>query len=237
MATTISGSARFSEKVVLNKLLLLCGIISSLLYVAANIFIPMQYPGYNLAAQTVSELSAVGAPTRQLWVQSLSVYSVLVVCFGWGIWRSAGKNKRLRVASILLAAYAIIGMFWPPMHQREVLAAGGGTLTDTLHIAFTMITVPLMLMVVGFGATSFGKTFRVYSIISVVVIIVFGVLTGLSSPRMEANLPTPWMGVLERVSIGAYMLWIAVWAVILLRGCREPVALVKYGDLSNCNKS
>jgi len=220
MATTISGSTGFSEKVLLNKLLLVCGIISSLLYVAANIFIPMQYPGYSLATHTVSELSAIGAPTRQLWVQSLTVYSVLVVSFGWGIWRCAGKNRRLRIAGILLAAYAVIGIFWPPMHQREVLAAGGGTLTDTLHIAFTLITVPLMLMVVGFGAASFGKTFRIYSIVSVVVIIAFGVLTGFASPRMEADLPTPWMGVWERISIGAYMLWIVVLAVKLLRGRR-----------------
>src|SRR5690606_5033742 len=145
-------SAGFSEKVLMDRLLLVCGILSSLLYVAANIFVPMQYPGYNLASQTVSELSAVGTPTRQLWVGLLIVYSILVVGFGWGAWRSAGNDRRLRIAGILIAVYAIIGVFWPPMHQREVLAAGGGTLTDTLHIAFTFITVPLMLSVMGFSA-------------------------------------------------------------------------------------
>ena len=118
---------------------------------------------------------------------------------------------------MLIALYAIVGIFWPPMHQRDVLAAGGGTLTDTFHIAFTFITVPLMLLVMGFSATSFGKTFRVYTIISLVMVIGFGVLTGLASPRMEADLPTPWMGVWERISIGAYMLWVVVLAIILLR--------------------
>lgn len=217
MATTISGSTGFLEKVLLNKLLFACGILSSLLYVAANIFVPMQYPGYSLASHTVSELSAIGTPTRQLWVQLLSVYSILVVSFGWGIWRSAGNNRRLRTVGMLIALYAIVGIFWPPMHQRDVLAAGGGTLTDTFHIAFTFITVPLMLLVMGFSATSFGKTFRVYTIISLVMVIGFGVLTGLASPRMEADLPTPWMGVWERISIGAYMLWVVVLAIILLR--------------------
>lgn len=217
MATTISGSAGFLEKVLLNKLLFTCGILSSLLYVAANIFVPMQYPGYSLASHTVSELSAIGTPTRQLWVQLLSVYSILVISFGWGIWRSAGSNRRLRIVGICIMLYAIVGIFWPPMHQRDVLAAGGGTLTDTLHIAFTFITVPLMLLGMGFSASSFGKIFRAYTIISLVIVIVFGVLTGLASPRMEADLPTPWMGVWERISIGAYMLWVVVLAVILLR--------------------
>lgn len=189
MATTISGSTGFLEKVLLNKLLFSCGILSSLLYVAANIFVPMQYPGYSLASHTVSELSAIGTPTRQLWVQLLSVYSILVLSFGWGIWRSAGNNRRLRIVGMLIALYAIVGIFWPPMHQRDVLAAGGGTLTDTFHIAFTFITVPLMLLVMGFSAASFGKTFRVYTIISLVMVIGFGVLTGLASPRMEADLP------------------------------------------------
>ena len=49
------------------KALLICGILSSLLYFAINIIVPMQYPGYNSASQVPSELSAIGAPTRMLW--------------------------------------------------------------------------------------------------------------------------------------------------------------------------
>lgn len=217
MATTISGSTGFLDKTLLDKLFIACGILSSLLYVAANIFIPMQYPGYSLASQTVSELSAIGSPTRQLWVQLLSVYSILVIGFGWGMCRVAGKKKSLRLAGILIAVYAVIGFFWPPMHTREVLAAGGGTLTDTLHVVFTLVTVPLMLLVMGFASAALGKSFRYYSVISLLIVIFFGVLTGLSSPQMEANLPTPWMGVWERISIGAYMLWVVVLSVFLFR--------------------
>lgn len=217
MAATISGSTGFLDKTLLDKLLIASGILSSLLYVAANIFIPMQYPGYSLASHTVSELSAIGSPTRQLWVQLLSVYSILVIVFGWGMCRVAGKKGSLRVAGILIAVYAVIGFFWPPMHTREVLAAGGGTLTDTLHVVFTLAAVPLMLLVMGFASAALGKLFRLYSVISLVIMIFFGVLTGLSSPQMEANLPTPWMGVWERISIGAYMLWVGVLSVLLLR--------------------
>jgi hypothetical protein len=48
------------------QLLLACGLLSSLLYVAMNVVVPMQWQGYSSAAQTVSELSAIGAPTRPL---------------------------------------------------------------------------------------------------------------------------------------------------------------------------
>ena len=207
------------------KILLVCGILSSLLYVAMNIFVPMQYKGYNSASQTVSELSAIDTPTRILWVSLAIVYTLFVIAFGLGVWKSSEQNRNLRIAGGLMILNAVVGVFWPPMHQREVLAAGGGTLTDTLHIVFTMITVPLFLLAIGFGASTFGKRLRIYSIVTIVVLIVFGVLTGLDSPRMEANLSTPWIGVWERISIGAYMLWVVVFTVALLRKRKKENAI------------
>jgi hypothetical protein len=208
---------RSSEKISLTKILLTCGIISSLFYVAINVFVPMQYDGYNAASQTVSELSAIGAPTRSMWVFLVTIYSLLVVAFGAGVWQAGDGNRYLRLTGGFISAYIMIGFFWPPMHMREALAAGEKSLTDALHIAFTMITVPLMLLIIVFGAAAFGRTFRIYSAFTFVVLVVFGVLTGKASPQLEANLPTPWMGVYERISIGAYMLWVVVFAMILLR--------------------
>jgi hypothetical protein len=199
------------------KLLLSCGILSSLFYVAMNIFVPMLYEGYNVGSQTVSELSAIDAPTRPIWIVLAIIFAVLAAAFGWGVWKFAGQKRPLRIAGFMMILYVSIGLFWPPMHQREVLAAGGGTLTDTLHIAFTFVTVPLMLLIIGFGAAAFGKSFRLYSILTIIVLIGFGILTGLAAPRMEQNLATPWMGIWERISIGAYMVWQFVFAVILLR--------------------
>ena len=45
--------------------LLVCGILSSLLYVAMNVFVPMLFEGYSLVSQTVSELSAIGERTMR----------------------------------------------------------------------------------------------------------------------------------------------------------------------------
>jgi hypothetical protein len=217
MKTTWLRPLRLSEKALLRKVLLTCGIISTLYYFAINVFVTMQYEGYNAASQTVSELSAIGTPTRSMWVFLVTIYGLFIVAFGAGVWQSGNGNRYLRLSGGFMVAYSIIGFFWPPMHQREVLAAGEGSLTDTLHIAWTMITVPLMLLIIGFGAAALGKIFRIYSAISFVVLIVFGFLTGIASPDMEANLPTPWMGVWERISIGAYMVWVMVFAMMLLR--------------------
>jgi hypothetical protein len=193
--------------------LLVCGILSSLLYVAMNIMAAMLYEGYNSASQTVSELSAIGAPTRPLWVVLAIPYTLLVTAFGLGVWKSMSGNRPLRVVGGSLMAHGVIGLFWPPMHLRGIEP----TLTDTMHIVFTMVTVLLMMLAIGFGAAAFGNWFRLYSIATMVILIVFGALTGLDAPGVAANLPTPWIGVWERINIGAFLLWVVMLAAALLR--------------------
>jgi len=203
----------------LRKTLLVCGILSSMLYAAMTVVIAMQWEGYSSASQTISELSAIGAPTRPVWVRLGAVYTVLVIAFGWGIWRSAGRNRALRIVGSLILAYGLLGVLWPfaPMHLREVLAAGGGTRSDTLHLVLASVTVLLMLLAIGCAASAFGKPFRRYSIATLAVLAAFGAMTFVDAPRLAANLPTPWVGVWERINIGVFLLWVVVLAVALLR--------------------
>jgi hypothetical protein len=209
------------------KILLICGILSSLLYIVVNVVTTILYEGYSPVSQTVSELSAIGAPTRQLWVSLMIPYSLFVIAFGCGVWQSASGNRRLQIVGALFIADAVIGFFWPPMHQREVLAAGGKTLTDTLHIVFTIVTVPLMMLAIGFGAAALGKQFRLYSIATLVILVISGIFTGIDGPKIEANLPTPWIGVWERINIGVYMLWVIVFAIILLQREKQLASLTE----------
>ncbi len=209
----------------MKRLLLSCGVLAALLYIA--MMQAIRYDGYDWVSQVVSELSAVGAPSRPLWFWLAWVYTALVLAFGWGIWTSAGSNRRLRVVGGLILVSGLLGFIWPfaPMHQREVLAAGGGDLSDTLHIALSAVTVPLFLLTVGFGAVSFGPRFRVYSIATIVIALAGGLVTAVQAPGISANLPTPTIGVWERINIGAYMLWLGVLAFTLLRR-RETAAPV-----------
>ena len=67
------------------------------------------------------------------------------------------------------------------MHQREVLAAGGGTFSDTMHVALGGVTVLLMFLAIGVGATAFGRRFRLYSIGTVAMLLTFGAFVSLES--------------------------------------------------------
>lgn len=208
------------------KILLLCGILASVLYLATNIYVPMEYPGYSVMDQTVSELSAIGAPTRQTWVILMIPYGLLTLLFGWGVYIAGAGNRPLRLAGIFIILHAVIGAFWPPMHPREVLAAGGGTLSDTLHIVWTFFIVPLMMLSIGFGGWSLGKGFRVYSFLSIALLLLTGILTGMQSADMQKNLPTPLIGFWERISIGVFMIWVIAFALVLIKKERKLLSAV-----------
>src|ERR671925_1297602 len=156
---------------------------------------------------------------------------VVVIAFGWGVWMSAYRLRSIRVVGGLIIAYGSLGLLWPfaPMHLRETLAAGGSTLSDTMHLVLASMTVLLMLLAIGVGAAAFGKRFRLYSIASLVILVACGVLTFLNSPRVQANLPTPWAGVWERINVGVFLLWVVVLAAILLRA-RDTAAGTGHTD-------
>ena len=204
------------------KILLTCGILAMLWYIVVNIIIPPLYPGYEIRSQTVSELSAIDAPTQALWFWLCLPYTPLFIAFGFGIWLSANGNRKLQIVAATIIFDAILGLFWPPMNRREVLAAGGGTISDTLHLVWAFIHLALMLLMIGFGAAAFNRSFRLFSATIVLIFIVFGILTTMESDELAANLPTPYLGIWERINMAAYMLWVIVFAIKLLKRNTKP---------------
>jgi hypothetical protein len=211
--------AAAAEVAMLRRTLLVCGIVSSMWYAVMTAFIATRWPGYSSVSQTISELSAIGAPTRSLWLLPAAIYTILVAAFGWGVLKSAGRSRGLRVAGASIIAYGSLGLLWPfaPMHLREVLAAGGGTATDTLHLALAGVTVVLIMVSMASAATACGARFRLYSTASLAVLFACGALTFAEAPKVGANLPTPWIGVWERINLGVFLVWVVVLSAALLR--------------------
>jgi len=217
-------------RVALRNAWLVCGILSSLLYAGMTVLVPTQWPGYDSTSQVVSELSAVGAPTRSLWMALGFLYTLLVTAFGWGVWQAAEDDRRLQVTGILIVTYGALGLVWPfaPMHLHEDLAAGGGTFTDTLHIILGLTTQLIYLLALGFAASALGRALRLYSAVTFVALLSFGVMMGREAPGVAANQPTPLIGVWERLDIGVFLLWMIVLATKLLTRGRLGTAKVPH---------
>ncbi len=204
-----------SSSMTTEKLWLICGILSSILYVIATIVGALTWKEYDSISQSVSELMAIDSPSRPFVVPLFLLYNPLIIAFGWGIWKSAGQKQSRRILAGLLMGYGTISLIGPfvPMHMRGV----PGSLTDTLHIAVTMILVLFIFLIIGFGSNTFGKGFRLYSIGTIVVLLIFGIWMGPDGANIAANLPTPLAGVKERVLIFSFLLWIVILAGGLLK--------------------
>jgi hypothetical protein len=120
-------------------------------------------------------------------------------------------------AALITRTVCVLPVLAPDASTR-VLAAGGATLTDTLHIAWTMVSGMLMMPVDWVCGSGVRQTVpRVRGRHPIVLLVAFGALTGTYAASVQANLPTPWLGVWERVDAGLLMLWLIVLAVALLR--------------------
>ena len=96
-----------------------------------------------------------------------------------------------------------------------------------MHVVIGGVTVFLMFLAIGFGATAFGKRFCLYSIASIVVLLAFGGLTFLEAPHLQANLPTPWIGLWERINISVFLLWVVMLGAVLWRTGRARYFVVR----------
>lgn len=203
--------------------LILCGLLASVLYLLIDIGGALSYPGYDYSAQAISEMSAIGAPMADRLAPYYRAWSLLFLAFTAGLWRLGRDRPPLRWSAGFLVAVAVVGTGFSlfPMSQRS--AAPG--FSDTMHLVVAGATMLLLTGAMLAGARAFGRGFRLYSTASVVVMLAFFMLTMRDVPNVAADLPTPYMGLNERVSMAAWLLWIAILSVRLLRSGGTPAVV------------
>ena len=214
------GDSAMTRHSMLQRVLLGCGILSSLFYASMDVIGGTRWQEYSWISQEFSRLSAIGAPSRTLHLVLNPIYTLLVIAFGLGIWWAAGRKRALRVVGSSLIVYALVSFVWPQFFP-ENLSEPVGAFTNTMHIIITIVTVLSWMLTLGFGATVFGMRFRLYTIGTLLIVLIFGVSTAPQAAAMIAGRPTPWLGLTERINIYTFMIWVVVLAITLLRATED----------------
>ena len=205
--------------------LLACGIAYGVAYVVANdVVAAVVYDGYSRLDQAISELSATAAPSRTFLTAVLPVFTLLVLCFGVGVWRAAGGSRALRVTGALLVAQGFMFPVWLlfPMTSRADMVAGTTAANDVGHLVLGAVAVLLIVAEMVAGALAIGTWFRWFSVATVLTTLGSGGLVAGTASTVAAGDATPWMGLVERFSYGSWLLWMAVLAIVLLRRTSSP---------------
>ena len=86
-------------------ILLGCGVVGPLLKVGTDILAGCMWIGYRFTSRSISDLSAIGAPTRALVVPLDIVADLLLIAFAMGVWRLAGGNRRHRLMAVMILPF------------------------------------------------------------------------------------------------------------------------------------
>lgn len=198
------------------QVLLACGIAAPLLYALADGLAGMRWEGYSFRDQTISELGAIGAPQRLLFSVLLFIVYALMVAFGVGVWTAFEGNRRLRIVGGLIVGVGVLALTAGQLAAMEPRGTEQG-LAGTLHLAEGLAAMILVFASMGIAATALGRRFGSYTVATLVVAIGCGIWSAMDIPQVEQGLPTPWLGVKERVFWYGYQSWYIVLALMLLR--------------------
>jgi hypothetical membrane protein len=174
------------------KALLVAGIVAVGVYAVGDLLSGLLYEGYSYRDQAISELTAFGSPVRPLMVAAILVHGLLLVAFGVGVWRSADRRS-LRWVGLLLVAAGLVGF---PTHTVFAMSSRWmeGGFNDTMHIILSGVFSLFVFVAVALSAVAYRGWFRLYSIVTLVVLIGFGGAASIAIRGIEENL-TPWAGV------------------------------------------
>jgi len=90
-----------------------------------------------------------------------------------------------------------------------------GEASLTAHLVLVVVGISMWLGSMGFGAAALGRRFRIYSLLSLAMVVTFNALALAYTPEVAAGQPTPWIGLYERTAFSAYfrlsVLAVALW--------------------------
>jgi len=215
----------------MKKLLMLCGCSAVVIYIGTVILGGLLRPGYSHISMAISELVADGAPNRSLLSSLFLLYNALLTIFGIGLFLKvngqSGRKLSGLVGSLALILVGMAGILMELVFAQEP----GGTATTfagTLHFVMAGVaSLGTMVAVLGIGLWFRNipemKNYVRYSIISVAIIFVSG---GSSIPAMANH--SPLFGLIERITIGTFIVWMFVIGLKMFQWEEEMPAHMQF---------
>lgn len=194
------------------------GILSPIFFVLVDIIGGMITPDYSRIINAVSELTQAGSENIYLLSSLFFISAVMGIGFGIGIVTefSYSRSKLIFSGGILIIINGIFsgltGTIFPmdPFNVDITFAGTMHIILTALNALMIMLLIPMM--GIGFYRERQWESFRLYSIITLLIIVIFGG----STPVLMMN-DIGLLGLFERIVIYSYLLWFFVLAFKLIR--------------------
>ena len=203
---------------------LIAGIAAPLLYVAIVGYGASVTPGYTRVANAISELTQPGAPGKALLDPLFAFYNVPTLVFALGL-RGAFRERGVELAracSVAIVAVGIAGLLMWAFPQDPV--GSPVTVTGVAHLVLASVEslgslLAIFLMAMSLRRYPDWRGFVVYCYATLAVVALSGVGAALAAATRSGV-----MGLVERVTIGVFLLWMLVTSLSLLLAPRQKPA-------------
>jgi hypothetical membrane protein len=203
-------------KLSLSDVLMLSGMLAIVFYVMHVVIGGLRWKGYSHLQQPISDLTATGAPNRNLMLTLTTIYGLLVLLFtvSFTILKSREHNPLVFWGGISFIVLHLVSVLYPIFPQD--LPDTETSFRGRMHILITALIVPFTILtpfLIGFGYISEPQwhSFGVYSISTGILILVFGGTTAIFYAKK-----LPYFGLVERLNIGTLQVWTFVFSLELV---------------------
>jgi len=203
-------------KLSLIEVLMLSGMLAIVFYVMHVVIGGLKWKGYSHLQQPISDLTATGAPNRDLMQLLTASYGLLALLFtiSFTVLKSREHHSLVFWGGVSFILLHLVSVLYPLFPQD--LPGVRVTFKGRMHILITALIVPFTILtpfLIGFGFISEPQwhTFGLYSIITGILILVFGGTTAIFYAKK-----LPYFGLVERLNIGALQVWTFVFSLELL---------------------
>ncbi len=193
--------------------LIVSGILAPITFALVVVLGGAIRPGYSHIGNAVSELVETGAPHRTGLNWAFLAYNVFTIAFGLGL-TVLGANRTIMWSGWLVAVAGFLGaLMWPfPMDRIGTPSTTRGLGHIVLAGLVSLVTMAAILtFAIGSAGIAGWEGFAVYSYVSFGIVAVTGAIAAASAVGLWRS-----MGLLERLTIGAFLQWEIVLAVTLI---------------------
>jgi hypothetical membrane protein len=199
-----------------NKIYYYAGMATGIAYLLGDFIGGTITPNYSFVSNAVSELSQSGAANRPIMIPFLFIHALMLILYGYAImlYHPFKRSKPIFLGGLIISviglSHSLSGTIFP---QDPV--GDPATFTGNMHLILVGITVILiffLLPMMGQGLYKLKdwKSFRIFSLVCLPIMIVFG---GLTPVMIEMGM----MGVAERIVGYTFYFWAFILAYLLIK--------------------
>ncbi len=201
------------------KSLYLCGVAAPLVYLLVVVIGDAIRPGYSHIANAISELIAAGAPNKTFLDVFFLLYNGLITLAGIGLFAQAQRGPAARLGKAGAACIIGVGLvsilmtLFFPMDARGTDA----TLQGTIHLIIAgleSLGSMAAMFLIGLWQKKQPGLQRTVLVTFICLALVF--LAGITAGASAAS-GSPFMGLFERITIGAFLLWVLVFFTTIFK--------------------